>query len=75
MYEELAEPPILSSSGIKLTVKLAKKKVLGVFGGGNNSKEVCLHDPNDNKVRMVTRFLTMGVSFALFGGTICFWRF
>lgn len=39
-YEELSEPPVLTPKGLRLSVRQEKKRVLGVFGGGDNSKLV-----------------------------------
>ncbi|KAK8753087.1 hypothetical protein OTU49_002418, partial [Cherax quadricarinatus] len=39
-YDELSEPPVLTPKGLHLSVKQEKKRVLGMFGGGDNSKVV-----------------------------------
>ena len=39
-FDEMSEPPVLTPSGLRLSVKQEKKRVLGVFGGGNNTKVV-----------------------------------
>ncbi|KAK8381851.1 hypothetical protein O3P69_015099 [Scylla paramamosain] len=39
-FDEMSEPPILTPSGLRLTVKQEKKRVLGVFGSGNSTKVV-----------------------------------
>lgn len=39
-FDEMSEPPVLTPSGLRLTVKQEKKRVLGVFGSGNNAKVV-----------------------------------
>ncbi|XP_042203320.1 vacuolar protein sorting-associated protein 13-like isoform X2 [Homarus americanus] len=39
-YEELSETPVLTPKGLRLSVKQEKKRMLGVFGGGDNSKIV-----------------------------------
>lgn len=36
----MSEPPVLTPNGLRLSVKQEKKRVLGVFGGGNNTKVV-----------------------------------
>lgn len=38
----MSEPPILTPNGLRLSVKQEKRRVLGVFGGGNNTKVVQL---------------------------------
>lgn len=49
IYEELSEPPVLTPKGLRLSVKQEKKRVLGVFGGGDNSKVIHLNDPDQAK--------------------------
>jgi len=39
-YEELTDPPIPTPKGLRVNVRQEKKRVLGMFGGGSNSKEV-----------------------------------
>nr|XP_045626468.1 vacuolar protein sorting-associated protein 13C-like isoform X1 [Procambarus clarkii] len=39
-YDELSEPPVLTPKGLRLSVKQEKRRVLGMFGGGDNSKLV-----------------------------------
>lgn len=39
-FDEMSEPPVLTPSGLRLSVKQEKKRVLGVFGSGNNTKVV-----------------------------------
>ena len=52
-YEELTVPPCLTPRGLLLTVRLERKRLLGVFGGGSNSKEVnCNVNSPHCKVRL-----------------------
>ncbi|KAK7014808.1 hypothetical protein SK128_024379 [Halocaridina rubra] len=44
IYEELSEPPVLTPKGLRLWIKQEKKRMLGVFGGGDNSKIIHLND-------------------------------
>ncbi|XP_076066395.1 vacuolar protein sorting 13C isoform X3 [Oratosquilla oratoria] len=37
-YEDIAEAPTLSPRGLRVVLKQEKKKMLGMFGGGDNSK-------------------------------------
>ncbi|KAK3890033.1 hypothetical protein Pcinc_005997 [Petrolisthes cinctipes] len=41
-YEELSQPPSLTPKGMRISIKQEKKRVLGMFGGGDNSKVVLM---------------------------------
>lgn len=50
VYEELSEPPVLTPKGLRLSVRQEKKRVLGVFGGGDNSKLVNINSSGQAEV-------------------------
>ncbi|KAG7176031.1 Vacuolar protein sorting-associated protein 13C-like [Homarus americanus] len=49
-YEELSETPVLTPKGLRLSVKQEKKRMLGVFGGGDNSKIVHINSNEQAEV-------------------------
>ena len=49
-FDEMSEPPVLTPSGLRLTVKQEKKRVLGVFGSGNNAKVVLISSEQQAQV-------------------------
>lgn len=62
MYEDLSEPPFITPKGLRLSVRQEKKRVLGVFGGGDNSKLVPLKDPEEGKVSFQSRGSSVNVT-------------
>lgn len=52
-YDEMSEPPVLTPSGLRLSVKQEKKRVLGVFGGGHNTKVVQIGSEEQARVSHV----------------------
>ncbi|XP_050687793.1 intermembrane lipid transfer protein Vps13-like isoform X2 [Eriocheir sinensis] len=47
-FDEMSEPPVLTTNGLRLSVKQEKRRMLGVFGGGNNTKVVQLGSVEQN---------------------------
>lgn len=62
MYEDLCEPPFITPKGLRLSVRQEKKRVLGVFGGGDNSKLVSLKDPEEANVSFQNRGSSINVT-------------
>lgn len=62
VYEDLSEPPFITPKGLRLSVRQEKKRVLGVFGGGDNSKLVPLKDPEEGKVSFQSRGSSVNVT-------------